>query len=292
MPRGRKSKQERADKQKRDWLKLPSDVTRNILYKVGVIDILENAQKVCTAWRKICKDPSMWRVIYMTNFWDPNARPPLQDMCKHAVDRSQGQLVDLTIVDFGNDDLLLYVADRASNLRRLEAAWCYEDIYNDWSVALKKFAVLEELSLYETGISEEAIETAGRYCPMLRTLKVNQRAITYSGEECEDMAIAIGKNLPELRHLELIGDSMSDIGLKAILDGCRHLESLDLRDCLNIDLKGDIVKRCSQQIKYLKVSNDSHEPYVYEVDSRIRYTPPTCSFVFVLYGCSCSEDGC
>ena len=119
MPRGRKSKQERAEKQKRDWLKLPSDVTRNILYRVGVIDILENAQKVCTAWRKICKDPSMWRVIYMTNFWDPNARPLLQDMCKHAVDRSQGQLVDLTVVDFGDDDLLLYVADR-----------CVWDIYS------------------------------------------------------------------------------------------------------------------------------------------------------------------
>ncbi|GJT62118.1 retrovirus-related pol polyprotein from transposon TNT 1-94 [Tanacetum coccineum] len=80
MPRGRKPNQERSEKQKRDWLKLPSDVTRNILYRVGVIDILENAQK------------------------DPNARPPLQDMCKHAVDRSQGQLVDLTIVDFTSFD--------------------------------------------------------------------------------------------------------------------------------------------------------------------------------------------
>nr|GEX14809.1 hypothetical protein [Tanacetum cinerariifolium] len=148
MPRGRKPNRERAEKPKKDWLKLPSDVTRNILYRVGVIDILENAQKVCTAWRKICQDLSIWRVIYVTNFWDPNARPPLQDMY------------------------------RASNLRRLEA---YEDIYNDWSDALKKFALLEELSLY----SEEAIQTG-----------------------CEEMAMAIGKYLPELRHLELIGDSL------------------------------------------------------------------------------------
>ncbi|GJU35363.1 hypothetical protein Tco_1183717 [Tanacetum coccineum] len=119
MPRGRKPNRERAEKQKRDWLKLPSDVTRNILYRVGVIDILENPQKAAS---------------------------------------SGCQLVDLTIVDFGLDDLLLYVADRASNVRRLEAAWCYEDIYNDWTDALKKFPLLEELSLYETSISEEAIE--------------------------------------------------------------------------------------------------------------------------------------
>nr|GEV99879.1 hypothetical protein [Tanacetum cinerariifolium] len=156
----------------------------------------------------------------------------------------------------------------ASNLRRFEAAWCYGDIYNDLSDALKKFALLEELSLY----SEEAIETAGSYCPMLRTLKVNQRAIDYSGEGCEEMAMAIGKYLSELRYLELIGDSMSDFGLKAILDGCRHLESLDLCDCLNIDLKGDMVKICSQQIKYLKVSKDSDEPYDYENDIRFGAT--------------------
>nr|GEW11155.1 hypothetical protein [Tanacetum cinerariifolium] len=201
----------------------PPDVMSNILYRVGVINILENAQK------------------------DPNARLPLQDMCKHALDRSQGQLVDLTIVDYGDDDLLLYVADRSSNLRHLEAGWCYKDIYNDWSDALKKFAFLEELSLYEISISEEAIKTAGRYFLMLRTLKVNNRAKKFS-------------------------DTLSDIVLKAILDSCRHLELLDLCDCLNIDLRGDMMKRCSQQIKCLKVFKDSDEQYDYENDIRFGLT--------------------
>ncbi|KAF5770756.1 putative F-box domain-containing protein [Helianthus annuus] len=39
--------------EKRNWLDLPSDVTANILNRIGMVDILENAQKVCTAWRKI-----------------------------------------------------------------------------------------------------------------------------------------------------------------------------------------------------------------------------------------------
>ncbi|MFS8012535.1 putative F-box domain-containing protein [Helianthus anomalus] len=47
--------------EKKNWLDLPSDVTFNILNRIGMVDILENAQKVCTAWRKICKDPTMWR---------------------------------------------------------------------------------------------------------------------------------------------------------------------------------------------------------------------------------------
>ncbi|KAJ0841944.1 putative F-box domain-containing protein [Helianthus annuus] len=53
--------------EERNWLDLPSDVTANILNRIGMVDILENAQKVCTAWRKICKDPPMWRVINMND---------------------------------------------------------------------------------------------------------------------------------------------------------------------------------------------------------------------------------
>ncbi|GKE99497.1 putative F-box/LRR-repeat protein 23, partial [Tanacetum coccineum] len=83
----------------------------NILYRVGVYDILENAQKVCTTWRKICKDPAMWRVISMDTHGDPHTRHPLRKMCKHAVDRSQGQLRDLAIIDFVDYELLEYVAE-------------------------------------------------------------------------------------------------------------------------------------------------------------------------------------
>uniref|UniRef100_A0A3Q7IFH3 Uncharacterized protein n=1 Tax=Solanum lycopersicum TaxID=4081 RepID=A0A3Q7IFH3_SOLLC len=41
-------------------------------------------------------------------------------------------------------------------------------------------------------------------------------------------------------------------GLKTILSGFPHLESFDLRQCLNVHLEGDIGKRCSQEIKYLR----------------------------------------
>lgn len=84
---------------------------------------------------------------------------------------------------------------------------------------------------------------------MLKTFKMNQ-ACGMTGDE---KAIAIGGNLRQLRHLELTWNSMSKIGLQVILDGCRHLESLDLRMCAYIDLKGELGKRCSTQIKCLKL---------------------------------------
>ncbi|KAF5770792.1 putative leucine-rich repeat domain superfamily [Helianthus annuus] len=131
--------------------------------------------------------------------------------------------------------------------------------------ALMKFPVLEELNLYAIIISKEEIETVGRYCPMLKTLKVNSRGYAGSLMRYNEIAIAIGQNLLGIRHLELIGNKMTNVGLRVILDNCHHLETLDLRECFYIDLKGDLGKQCSKQIKYLKLPNDSLEgcPYLW-----------------------------
>ena len=96
----------------KNWLDLPSDLLASILHRIGVIDILENAQKVCTTWRKICKEPAMWKVIHMDTASCSHTRAQLRVMCKNAVDRSQGQLVDISILGFCNNELLKYIADR------------------------------------------------------------------------------------------------------------------------------------------------------------------------------------
>ncbi|XP_023762573.1 putative F-box/LRR-repeat protein 23 [Lactuca sativa] len=243
--------------QTRNWLELPYDVMANILYRVGVCDILLNAQKVCTTWRNICKDTAMWRVINMYNvFYHKNGRPLMQKMCKHAVNRSQGQLVDITIEDFANPQLLRYISDRASQLRRLEFVYCYGETYESWAGSLRKFPLLEELSIYLTDISTGVIVAAGRFCPMLTTLKINDEMVAPCGNV---IAVAIGKNLPKLKHLELIGSFMTNTGLQAILDGCCHLELLDLRQCVYIDPKDDLVKKCLEKIKCVKLPYDSLE---------------------------------
>lgn len=117
-----------------NWLDIPSDIMVDIFSRVGAIDLLENAQKVCTAWRKICKNnPDIWRVIYMENYWDPTARHVLRMICWEAVCRSQGQLIDLAIVDFCNDDLLFCVTERSSQLRSLDIS-CSRRYLGDVSV--------------------------------------------------------------------------------------------------------------------------------------------------------------
>ncbi|KAL9995119.1 putative F-box domain-containing protein [Helianthus debilis subsp. tardiflorus] len=98
--------------QERNWLDLPSDVMANILNRIGMIDIFENAEKVCTAWLKICKDPAMWTVINMNDLLSSVAKQTPTNMCRLAVNRSQGQLVDITLAYAYNVTLLYYVAER------------------------------------------------------------------------------------------------------------------------------------------------------------------------------------
>ncbi|GJW43323.1 F-box domain containing protein [Tanacetum coccineum] len=97
------------------------------------------------------------------------------------------------------------VLDRASHLRRLEVACCYNDINGTRAEALKKFPALEVLSLHKTEITREAIETIGRHCPLLKILKLNQDPPRYLDEASQnDLSKAIGINLHDLSHLDLL----------------------------------------------------------------------------------------
>ncbi|XP_059315437.1 putative F-box/LRR-repeat protein 21 [Lycium ferocissimum] len=73
----------------------------------------------------------------------------------------------------------------------------------------------------------------------------------------DGVALAIAKNLPTLHHLQLIGNSMTNKGLEAILDGCPHLVSLDLRLCEYISLNEVLSSRISGQIKDVKCPHES-----------------------------------
>ncbi|KAI3930700.1 hypothetical protein MKX01_037146 [Papaver californicum] len=54
----------------RNWAELPLDVLYHIFLKLGAIDILFRAQSVCSMWRKVSKEPLMFRSIDMRNRFD------------------------------------------------------------------------------------------------------------------------------------------------------------------------------------------------------------------------------
>ncbi|GFP80173.1 putative F-box/LRR-repeat protein 21, partial [Phtheirospermum japonicum] len=99
-------------------------------------------------------------------------------------------------------------------------------------------------------------ETISISCPLLKSLAFNNGGYRFWAVE-NSRALAIAENMPNLRHLGLTGNALSDEGVKAILDGCPHLESLDLQQCFKVELQGDLDKRCSEWIKDLRHPFDS-----------------------------------
>ncbi|KAL4387115.1 hypothetical protein GQ457_09G026520 [Hibiscus cannabinus] len=249
----------------RNWLELPPEVTASILSRLGAIEILNSVQKVCSQWRNIFKDPSMWRSIDMRNLGNLHDMDyDLEKMCVHAVDRSCGHLLDINIEYFGTDELLLYISERSVNLRRLRLFSCYDISDEGLSEVALKLPFLEELEIFICPISKHAVETIGRSCPLLKSFKLNLKQCKSFHYVSDDEALAIAQTMPELRRLELLGNGLTNKGLQAILDGCPHLEYLDLRQCFNVRLGGNLEKRCVECLKTLRRPYDSTHDYEFD----------------------------
>ncbi|EFH50929.1 predicted protein [Arabidopsis lyrata subsp. lyrata] len=213
------------DEEPRNWADLPSELTSLILIRLSVADILNNAQKVCRPWRRVCKEPSMWRKIDMRNLIrDRGMLDPLAIMCRHAVDRSEGGLVKIHLGNFVNDDLLDYIADRSRNLRSLGLGMCFPRVTRPGLMnAITKIPLLETLEVSHSCLNL-SLEDIGHACPQLKTLKLNSSGGFWNSRNDDDYALEIAESMPELRHLHLYGNNLSDTRLYAILDGCPHLE--------------------------------------------------------------------
>ncbi|KAK4254602.1 hypothetical protein QN277_009960 [Acacia crassicarpa] len=257
-----KEQSENEERQTWSWLELPRDVTAAILLKLGAVEILTSAQSVCSSWWSICKDPTMWRAIDTHNWGNVFNLPyNLEIICRHAVDRSCGQLVDINVEHFCTDDLLKYITDSTSHLRRLRLFFCYDISDEGLCKVVGKLPLLEELDISIGTITKDALEVIGQNCPKLKSLKFNMKDSRCSHIESDDEALAIARTMPELCHLQLFGNKLTNTGLCAILDSCSHLESLDLRHCFNLNLEGPLGKRCTEQIKDLRRPNELINDY-------------------------------
>ncbi|KAM7271882.1 hypothetical protein ACFE04_031096 [Oxalis oulophora] len=243
----------------RNWLNLPDDVTAKILTNLGPVEILVTAQKVCPSWRRICKDSSMWRFVNIRNSGGENNESYMEDMCRYIVDCSDGQLIEITIECFGSDKLLEYIAHRSSGLKCLRLVRCLDIFDSGLIKAIEKLPLLEELELTycDCLTTKKVLKEVGKSLCLLTSFKLNKyiyHEYEYEDYEdsCDDEALAIAENMPGLRHLQLVGNLLTDNGLLAILSGCPHLESLDLRGCDFLLLEGNLEKTCIDHVKSLK----------------------------------------
>ncbi|KAK0580091.1 hypothetical protein LWI29_036159 [Acer saccharum] len=153
---------------------------------------------------------------------------------------------------------------RSSHLTSLRLVYC-DDISDQGLIdSISKFPLLEELELSYCELSRKSLEAVGRSCPLLKSLKLNRHGQRDPMILCNEEALAIAENMHELRHLQIFGNKLMITGLEAILNGCPHLKSLDLRQCFNIYLEGNLKKRCLEQIQDLRCPDDSISDYEFD----------------------------
>ncbi|CAH1448687.1 unnamed protein product [Lactuca virosa] len=259
-----------ATKEPPNWLKMPEELMVNIFHRLRTSEILNSAMKVCTPWRRICKDPALWMVIEMIKPVDDWARDyTIETLTKQAVHLSCGELIDFSIEGFGTDDLLDHVLLRSNKLNRLCLTNCYNMTSSGLSQAVKKVPRLEKLHLTYISTKAEDIEVIGRNCPQLKSFMLAKEYFSEAFIESDKDALAIANSMPEFRHLQLSNSNITNDGLQAILDGCHYLESLDVRMCYNLDLHGNLGELCMERIKDFKhdsTDNSRIHPQLHDYD--------------------------
>ncbi|KAL1555769.1 putative F-box/LRR-repeat protein 9 [Salvia divinorum] len=276
------------------WTELPEDLTANILQRLHTEEILESAQLVCTTWRRVCKDPAIWRVIHLDyrrfapyevqNIFRQasaeftsvcrSAAVELENICRcgvdgferifrRAVDRSQGQLVELKLAGYAVDRLLCHVSKRSCQLRCLTLVE-YDSETTLFPLGIDHLTQLEELHLLMMPkLYPKDFETIGKACPMLKSFTYHNCWL--KRPDLSGHVAAIGKTMPNLHHLRLCEHSMGNKGQEAVLHGCPHLKSLDLqrcsghslRRCAAYYLREALGERRSEQVEYMWLHSDS-----------------------------------
>lgn len=147
-----------------------------------------------------------------------------------------------------------------------------------WSESLARFAarcpLLEEIECSHHKMPAELFRHIGHVRPQLKRLRIHMQWFDYDQimreiamenrqhdedeyeepEESEEAwearqnkdAFAIAESLHELRLLQMGGNSLTNKGVYAILEGCPYLEFLDITGCCHVDVNDELRARCAR----------------------------------------------
>ncbi|KAK3122918.1 hypothetical protein QOZ80_8AG0620240 [Eleusine coracana subsp. coracana] len=265
-----------AESPERDWSELPLDTLSLIFMKLGTIEILMGAGLVCRSWLMAAKTPELWRFVDMTRhkLVFSKGENTMCAMAKVAIGRSQGQMESFWAQKFVTCELLDYIMSRANSLKSIRLVGCTYI----WSESLSRFAakcpLLEEIECSHHKMPAELFRYIGSVCPQLKRLRIHMQWFDYDQimreiamenrqndedeydepEESDEAwearqnkdAFAIAESLHELRLLQMKGNSLTNKGVYAILDGCPSLDFLDIAECYHVDVNDELRSRCAR----------------------------------------------
>ncbi|CAL9758367.1 unnamed protein product [Musa acuminata subsp. burmannicoides] len=261
----------------RRWEEMPVDCLVDIFRRLGLHDLTLSVPFVCRCWRRASLDPGCWRRLDFRSLdlmpWSHFSRSftscyrlsslSFSAFMRFVVARSRGSAAELLFpLSFGASiQDLTFVSMKCPRLKRLalpDNFMLEDDLLIPELVG--RWRDLEQLEM-ETKPSSflEMIAVIGRNCSRFGRLKVR-------GLIGKEDAKAIVDRLPDLNHLELSKSYLTKEELVVIVNGCRKLERLTVKDCLGLQVDDEVVRSASRIKCFEHEGSKLLDDYGYETD--------------------------
>ncbi|KAJ6756647.1 F-BOX DOMAIN CONTAINING PROTEIN EXPRESSED [Salix purpurea] len=247
--------------EERKWEDLEFDCLVNVLGRVGMESLLLDVPFVCRSWHEASRSPSCWKHlvfpqdIYLT--WDVTLLDKFEDyyeihncsedaFIKFVVGRSHGNCTGLSLPNDCSEEVLKYIADKCPALISLSLPadhFLSSESLSILPTLIGKWEHLENLWLGSSDYLVNIITEITLACSKFSGLSVSSATIR------EEEASAIVTNLPNIKSLILRGARMDLKSLVIILQGCKNLVHLDVRDCRGFISDDERVLELASNIK-------------------------------------------
>ncbi|KAF7107862.1 hypothetical protein CFC21_108443 [Triticum aestivum] len=232
----------------RDWAELPQDAISCIFRKMNQFELLLGAAAVCRSWRRAAwHEPELWRCIdmrYLLEDVPPSGWQATRSSLVRAALRLSAGQCETFVAELLDDDLFIFLSEQAPLLKNLYLIKCYYVSKEVFAKVMYKFPLLEELELLMWLGGTEMLEIVAEACPCLKHFSLIKQDRFYELED-DGNAFAIAK-MHGLRSLYLDGNRLTNKGLTVILDGCPHLEHLNVFECKYLRMDDDLLEKCSR----------------------------------------------
>ncbi|KAJ6749501.1 hypothetical protein OIU85_000170 [Salix viminalis] len=267
--------------EERKWEDLEFDCLVNVLGRVDMESLLLYVPFVCKSWYEASLNPSCWKhlvfpqdmhsswdvedltLIQKFNLWYDIHKCSLYSFIKFVVGRSHGSCTDLSLPSHCSEEVLKYIADECPALISLSLS-ADHFLSSEYSCILPtligKWEHLESLWLANSDNLVDIITQISLACSNFSGLNVSSATIG------EKEASAIVTNLPNIKSLILRGAEIDLENVVIILQGCRNLVHLDVRNCTGFISDDERVLELASNIKTFMCEGSRLDDYDYDYE--------------------------